>query len=116
MKTLKQIIELYSEPDRSTFTHDGSTYDLNGLLSYTLGMNRKMLPVASLKWILKWDRVGGARVRNADLTAPILVVDWKGKLVVVDGVHRLTKAVRSGVKELPSIFVSDSVLEKFRLS
>lgn len=123
MKTLKQILsELYSEPNskpgESTFTHDGVNYDLNGLLTYTLGMEQKMVPVSRLKWILKWDPMtqrDNPRINRADLSAPILVIKWHSQLVVLDGIHRLARALRDGVQELPAIFVPEWALQKNRI-
>lgn len=60
-----------------TFTHEGRDYDL--------------------------DTPGPDRVRRADLSAPILVAptDDGQETTVVDGLHRLAKAVEDGVTHLP---------------
>ncbi len=120
MLSFQQFIrEMWNEPDDSTFTHDGHTYDLNGLLSATLGMPVHKIPVSKLIWIFKWTGKETTsdlqRDDNADLNAPILVTNLKGQLVVLDGLHRLEKAFKEKLPEINAIYVSDELLSRYRL-
>lgn len=109
--------ELYGEPDDGTFTHDGVDYNLNGILNATLGLPIEQVPVSELTWILKYDHMTAEddpRIANADLTAPLLLIHWEGQLVVLDGIHRLAKAVREGVSTLPATMVNQELIDRYR--
>lgn len=111
------IAEIYSEPDTSTFTHEGSEYDLNGLLSATVGAEPINLKVESLTWILKWDPMTAKdelRIQNADLQAPILVTHTKDGWVVLDGIHRLVKAQREHAHTIKAVVVSPDLLARYQ--
>jgi len=110
---------MYQEHPDSTFTHGGSVghrYDLNRLLRCTAYAPVELIEVPDVKWVLDYDEPDPIRVDAADLTAPALVV-WDeeiDKFVVVDGLHRLARAVREGVQRLPCKFVSDIDLAECR--
>lgn len=105
----------YRENPKSTFTHDGSEYDLNKLLKLTSTSKGSNFPVKELKWILKHTDVQKERVEKADLKYPILIGKLKSKWVVYDGVHRLTKAVEEDRNNIKSIKVSDYILNKCKI-
>lgn len=111
------LIELYQEEKGSNFTHDGKDYDLNKILKLVDKQDEIEVKVDDLEWEIEEELSADddERVKNADLNAPILVTKWEDKLVTVDGYHRLIKAVRDGVKELPAKEVSKEQLEKARI-
>ena len=111
------IREMYNEPDDSEFTDNGHEYDLNGILSATLGMPVQNFPVSDLKWIFNYDDPfkDPTRVEEADLSAPILITQEQGVFVVVDGLHRLGKAVQNQMKTIPAIIVSTNILDRYRI-
>lgn len=89
----------YKEGGR--FTHDGVAYDLDEALQQS--RNIGTVPVEELEWVLEHDTVDPSRVTEADLEAPILIAtDKLGRKTVVDGLHRLYKAVQEGITELPA--------------
>ena len=99
--------------ESGSFTHDGVKYDLAKALKSVEGSPTETIPVKELSWVLKYDTPDSNRVEKADLKAPILVAkDSKGRMATVDGLHRLTKAVKSGVESLPAREVSVSDLLK----
>jgi len=104
------LSELYQEHKGSSFTHDGEKYDLNKVLKAVDKDPEEEFDVDELKWVLDYDSPDDKRVRKADLTTPILVTRWEGKLVAIDGLHRLQKAVDEGRKKLPGKMVSKKVL------
>jgi len=63
-----------------------------------------------IKWVLEYDNDNSAedkiRTNNVDLTAPLLVTKFYSKELVVDGFHRLKKAVSLNVKKLPYLRIS----------
>lgn len=52
------------------------------------------------------------RVQDADLSHPIIVNNFYR---IIDGSHRLMKAVMQGEKMIKGIFIENSILEKFRI-
>src|SRR5262249_14340642 len=46
--------------------------------------------------------------KTRDLEHPLLFVPWKGRHLLVDGWHRLAKAVLDGVTELPAFVLSEN--------
>lgn len=105
------LAELYQEHRGSSFTHDGQKYDLNKVLNAVDDTPVDMFKVADLRWILKHTDVDEDRVKKADKSKPVLVTKWRNKLVVVDGAHRLTKAVQSGDTEMRGKIVTSDVLK-----
>jgi hypothetical protein len=118
MKTFKQfLMELYNEPEDSTFGENGRTYDLNGILSATLGMEVKEYPVNQLIWIFKYDNPYNdkSRIIAADLNAPILITKEGSKFVVIDGLHRLAKAERNNKPTIKGILVTRELLDRYQI-
>lgn len=108
----------YREGPESTFTHDGKEYKLDTVFKYIKDVPIVQFPLDKLLWMLEGDTVdpnyGDAvyfqREADADLTAPIIVTPWQDAWVVVDGMHRLTKAVRQGLESLPAKVIHDVIL------
>jgi hypothetical protein len=122
MKSFRRyIIEIFGEPSDSNFTHEGHNYDLNGLLSATIGMEPTQVPVSQLKWIMKYDPMSqedAERILSADLAAPLLITKEPqegNKFVVLDGIHRLAKAIQQHVLELPCVEVTEELLDRYRI-
>lgn len=89
--------------EEGSFTHDGKRYSLQKAFRSARTQPTKQIPVDDLKWVLAYDRPDPARLAAADLTAPVLVApDQQGRPTVVDGLHRLSKAVREGRKTIPA--------------
>ena len=105
----------YRENPKSTFTHDGTEYDLNKLLKLTSTSKGSNFPVKELRWILNHTDVQKVRVEKADLKYPILIGKLKSKWVVYDGAHRLTKAVEENRNNIKAIKVSDYILNKCKI-
>ena len=106
----------YRETPGDTFTHDGRRYDINCALAAADRGATRAAAVAELRWILEPGNGGGAaptdeaRVARADLAAPLLLTPWRGRLATLDGAHRLARAVREGVAELPARTVTEADL------
>lgn len=116
MKTFNQLLkELYGEPDDSTFIDNGDEYDLNGILSATLGMEIQDFSVSKLVWIFEYDNPydESDRVEVADINTPILVRKEGSQLVVIDGLHRLGRAAQEGRAKIKGILVPDSLLRRY---
>ena len=105
-----KLFELYQEEPNSTVTHDGTEYNLNTLFKLVDKDPVAYFNVSDLKWILTEDRTS-----DADLEAPVLVTIWDHKYVILDGGHRLRKAVKEKVQQLPGRFVSPDQLKKAKI-
>lgn len=105
-----KLSELYQEEPESTVSNNGKQYQLNTLFKRVENNEIINFKVDELKWILQYTETQPERVKNADLSSPILVVKEAGLYIVIDGAHRLTKAVEDGVKQIPGILVAASQL------
>lgn len=114
MSLLRTALESrpYEEP-LSTFSCGGKLYDLTEMLKETHHLPTVKFRVKELEWMLEHGEADPVRVREADLSAPILVTVWDSKLAVVDGFHRLTKAVQQHKRELPGKLLSEEFLERY---
>lgn len=104
----------YQENDDSTVTHLGKNYSLNEIFKLVANSEIVKFKVSELEWILEFADTDQPRVANSDLTTPILVAKTKyeDKLVVLDGAHRLKKAVDRNVTLLPGRYVTDEQLQE----
>lgn len=107
---------MYQE-ESSQFTHDGSLYDLNTVLQLSAAVPVRTVEVSKLAWsCTPADKATTERALKTNLQYPILVTDYKDKLVTVDGYHRLLKAIKIGVKFLPCKHISADILAKAKIS
>ena len=105
---------IYQEEDSSTFIHNNMEYDLNKLLLISNNIPIEKIKTSELCWILKHTTVDKKRVRKSDTSFPLLITFDKveNKWVVLDGAHRLTKAVSENKKYLPVKKVPEKMLEE----
>lgn len=103
--------ELYQEEPGSSFENDGKEYDINIVFQHMDSKPYSYYKVSDLEWVLKYDTPDPDRVRDADLDVPLLIGYYYNQFVVLDGLHRLTKAVNEGVKFLKGKFVDDDILK-----
>jgi len=110
------IARLYQETS-SHIDHNGSFYDLNYIFQATELTRVEQIAVHEVKWILRHcDGLDPDRVKRADLTIPILVCKYRNKELVIDGLHRLAKAILVGQDKLPYKRVTKDVFEHSRMS
>jgi len=113
MKFLRDIIK--ESAPTNTFTHDYNDYDLTLLNRIIKENSVKKFKVKDLTWIFKYDDPDEdhpERVKTAALAVPIIVTEWEDKLVVLDGLHRLKKAVNQGLESIEGRMVSKSQLKE----
>jgi hypothetical protein len=115
----RTIREYYREEPLGNFTHDGTDYYLNPILERSAALPVEQFLVRDLDWIIDdaddEDTNDVERITHADLSAPILVTHWRGRLVVLDGYHRLLKAKREGRAELPGKLIPEEWLLAARI-
>ena len=102
----------YREGNNSMFTHEGRKYNLNTVFSLVENDPIKKIRVGEIAWVLEFDSADPIRVSKADIKSPILISPSKSGLpTVIDGLHRLQKAIDMGVSYLPFRYVSERDLE-----
>lgn len=108
--SMARIVEVYQEENGSSFTHNGVEYDLNKLYRLTDKVHKVFYPVSRLEWILDFDEPDEERLKKKDSGLPLLITYSDGQWVTLDGLHRLTKAVRKGSKMVKVQVVLPNVL------
>ena len=102
--------KFYSEY-KSYFTHNGEKYNLNKLIRLSDKNPIFRVNVNKLKWILKYSNIYRKRVRKANMNIPILVSKIGKKYYILDGAHRLKKALNNDIKYIKVKFVSKEILD-----
>jgi hypothetical protein len=106
---------MYQEDENSTVTHNSQLYSVNKLLAVASEKPTSILPTRVLLWVLFYSGLSKSRVQAADYSYPLIVTkdntqDTKNHLVVLDGAHRLAKAVLDKKKLLPVKYISSEEL------
>lgn len=117
MKYLKLFEELYQE-ENSYFTHDGNKYDINQVFNIIQDMEiqSKNVNIDKLDWVISHTDIDKNRVSKADINVPIIITKMKdGKLVILDGIHRLVKSKNDNKKSILSIEIPEEELEKCKI-
>lgn len=95
----------YQEGPDSTFGHNGKTYRLDTLFKCTYRRLNNMVAIDKLVWVLDHCTPDPERMAAANDHIPILVTYTEGRWVVVDGLHRLARAVAVGRKIILAKYV-----------
>ncbi|MFS8159405.1 MAG: hypothetical protein ACMG6E_04170 [Candidatus Roizmanbacteria bacterium] len=127
---------LYQEHPKDRWEHNGTLYDLNKIFEIVQDKEIISVPLTELydqyrnskkeidghltcgscfgqtKDFIKAKEVHQERVQNTDLSIPLILYKDGKKWRVVDGVHRLEKAILSQKESLPARVISSSELEK----
>jgi hypothetical protein len=99
----KKTVSKESYTEEGTFQHDGHEYDMGEIFKLAEKAPVTHVKVDDLKWVMAHAKPQTQeRVLAADLSAPLVIMKWRDKWLVVDGLHRLYKAVDEGVEELPA--------------
>ena len=91
---------MYSEGKESIFSHYGKKYRVDDLLRLTGKSRVRRIPISELKWIFDYADPDPERAAKASLAYPLVVtkgdVDGEERYIVIDGTHRLAKAIQTG--------------------
>ena len=130
MESRMNKIEYYQESSGGRFTHNDKKYNLNKLLQLVHDYKVESLAISELKWVIQYSqevinskvfcyscRKGPSgwheeRITNCDLTIPIIVTETDGRLTILDGIHRLEKAIRLNLVNIPAKVIDETLLEK----
>lgn len=96
------MAKVYQE-EKSIFSSNGKSYDLNAIFKMVANQPLEQIAVNKLIWVLEFtgDDYDRQRVEDSDIKVPVLVTLHEGKELVIDGYHRLLKALKKHVKVLP---------------
>ena len=121
--------DVYQESEDGSFTHNGKKYSLNKVFKIIHNKSIESVEISELAWILKYcyDIVDGQkichscrkgpkgwheeRIKNANLNIPIIITRSEEGLVVLDGLHRLERAIQDKVLELPAKYITETELK-----
>lgn len=101
----------------NTFTHDGVEYDLGLVWRLTQELPIEAFKLSDLKWLIDEcvpDPDHAKRWPN--MSRPILVVMWEGRICCIDGYHRICNAIEMGWEELRGRWVSDEIMKQARIT
>ena len=104
---------MYQEEDDSTVTHNGKEYAVNDLLRRAAKLPEVDVPLMWVEWCASPDKTKTDRERTAraDITAPILfTIDPEYGHVVLDGAHRVSRAIQLKRKTIPGKEIPSSWL------
>lgn len=101
----KELFEAYKEGESSTFIHNKKEYYVDDLITLSRKYKSKPFKIKELEWVLKGAHINAGRVSDSNLRFPIIITNYKNKLVVVDGIHRLKKAKNEEHKTIKAIFI-----------
>lgn len=103
----------YREGFDSTATHNGKEYRLDTLFELTKDRRIVNIETSKLSWVLEYTDIDPDRMMKSDTDVPVLVYkDPKYGFTVIDGAHRLTKAVKLNLKTLPAYMLTDEDMHK----
>ena len=107
----------YREGIDSTATHNGKRYRLDTLFEIVQNRSVVRIEVSKLTWVLEYTEVDQGRVVKADTSVPVMVYrDPEYGLTVIDGAHRLTKAVKLKQRFIRAYMLTDEDMRKAELS
>jgi hypothetical protein len=103
----------YHEEEDGTFEDEGVLYNINKIFDITENKPVTEVAIADLTWIepKSIPMADLKRASGVDITVPVIVMKKNGKLLVVDGYHRMLKAEKYGIKKLPAKFITKQELE-----
>ena len=113
------IVNLFKDEDyseyKSTFIHNDVEYNLNKLLELVENVKSEKTEVKLLEWVLEYSDIDKKRVKEADINIPIIITNSNNKLVVLDGAHRLSKAIEEGNEYILTKFVDEEKLKRCKI-
>lgn len=98
-----------------TVTHHGQRYWLRMIQDQVASKPVSMVDTSRLTWILRHDRPDPRRVAIARTGAPLIVLQEGERLTVIDGLHRVAKALQEGTRILPVRFVTSQEMRNAKV-
>lgn len=108
----------YTEGPGSVFEQDGVKYSVDKMLAVVKDWPPSYYSISAFDWFAtptELSKLDPHRVQNASLDYPVIVAPYKGRFVVVDGMHRLAKAKLLKKQQIKAKFISESELESCKV-
>lgn len=107
------MLQQYYEGSHSTVTHMGAEILVDKLLELAnVQEYPRMVKISDLIWVLHETEVEEKRVVKANTRFPLIVLEERsGRLVVLDGVHRLVKLTRQHSQFVRCFIIKEAELE-----
>lgn len=105
----------YSEGPMSLVTHNGILYKLDYMFELSADLPVTLIPLDDLRWQVQNLQADEARVNKTDIKVPIIVTPQNGQYIILDGTHRVLKALKAGEKSVPARVVFADILGMTRL-
>lgn len=104
----------YSEGARSLICHNGIYYKLDRIFELSLDLPVTKMPLSNLQWLIDANTADPERLKNANINVPIIVTPQGGQYVIIDGYHRVVKALQDGEKFIQARIIFDDILAMSR--
>lgn len=111
--------ESYREGLDSTVTSNGKKYQLDILFEKAHRLPTENMEVGKLSWVLDYaSDVDHNRIQRSDVSVPLLVTfdDSSNRWIVLDGFHRLNKAINEKQSAVPVKIISAELLAQASIS
>ena len=104
----------YTEGPRSLICHNGIYYKLDRIFELSLDLPVTKMPLSNLQWLIDANTADPERLKNANINVPIIVTPQGGQYVIIDGYHRVVKALQAGEKFIQARIIFDDILAMSR--
>lgn len=112
MRATEFLPNRYSEEETSTVTHDGEEYSVNKLLRISDNLQIHSIPVSALTWNIDPTSMDPHRIYAADPNVPVLITPYEDQLTVIDGAHRIAKAMQTKLPTIRCKYISPGMLSQ----
>lgn len=106
---------VYREVEPSHLEHDGALYSVNRLLAYAEKKRVQNVELHHMD-LVDYTALDAARIAEANLCYPIILLEGNPPYVILDGAHRAANAHLRGTAVLPSVFITAKELESARIT
>lgn len=103
---------MYREGPDSFVMDRGSRYQVDDLLAAAKKLRKTKVATSDLSWAVSPKVLDPKRISKADYSYPVIATTENGRLIPLDGAHRIEKARRDGVTEIPAVVLSPEVLSR----
>ena len=113
-KTFKEYLAPtgYTEGPMQMVAYMGSMYVLDRIFELSINLPVTNISLEPLKWMLDSvePKEEGKKKKAIDVNVPIIVTPHNGQYIILDGLQRAMKALRSGAATIPARIVFHDIL------
>lgn len=119
-KTFKEFITTAkcAVSPMSLINHNGILYKLDRIFELSIDLPVTNMPLDGLRWMR--DAYPGSpddidKENKADLSVPIIVTPQNGEYIIIDGMHRVAKALKNGETTIKTRIIFHDILVQSKL-